>query len=241
MSQLRLLMDGVLDFLYPPIDCVCCGKRLEKRAIHGICKHCHDNMPFIHEPKCTVCSRPVNDETEVCLECKYHRHSYDQALAVFEYSVVIKDLIHRYKYGGEYSLSRTFGFFLSEQLQVSGWKVDLMIPVPLHTNRQKSRGFNQSALLGDYLSQRNRIPCKDDVLVRSIDTQTQTGFNRDKRAENLKDAFTVVDPQAIKNKSILIIDDVHTTGATVDGCSRMLRQAGARKIYVLTIATVVLE
>ncbi|NLB40739.1 MAG: ComF family protein [Clostridiales bacterium] len=241
MSQLRLLMDGVLDFLYPPIDCVCCGKRLEKRAIHGICKHCHDNMPFIHEPKCTVCSRPVNDETEVCLECKYHRHSYDQALAVFEYSVVIKDLIHRYKYGGEYSLSRTFGFFLSEQLQVSGWKVDLMIPVPLHTNRQKSRGFNQSALLGDYLSQRNRIPCKDDVLVRSIDTQTQTGFNRDKRAENLKDAFTVVDPQAIKNESILIIDDVHTTGATVDGCSRMLRQAGARKIYVLTIATVVLE
>lgn len=241
MSQLQLLVDGVLDFLYPRIDCVCCGKRLEKRAVHGICKHCYDNMPFIPEPKCTICSRPISPETQICMECKYHSHSYDQALAVFEYSIVIRELIHRYKYGGEYSLSRTLGFFLSEQLKESGWKVDLMIPVPLHKNRQKSRGFNQSALLGDYLSQRNRITCRDDVLIRSMDTLSQTGFDRDKRAENLKDAFMVLAPQAVKDKNILIIDDVHTTGATVDSCSRVLRSAGAKKIYVLTIATVVLD
>jgi competence protein ComFC len=241
MSQIRLLLNGVLDFLYPPIDCVCCGKHLEKRAIHGICKHCCDNLPFIHEPRCEICSRPINEEAEVCMECKYHSHSYDQALAVFEYSVVIKDMIHRFKYGGEYSLSRTLGYFLSEQLKLSGWQVDLMVPVPLHKNRQKSRGFNQSALLGDYLSQRNSISCKEDVIIRSVDTQSQTGFNRVKRAENLKEAFTVAKPQAVKDKNILLVDDVHTTGATVDSCSRALRQAGAKKIYVLTIATVLLD
>lgn len=241
MSQLRLLADGIMDFLYPRIDCVCCGKRLEKKAAHGICMDCVGSLPFIQDPKCSICGRTVNQGTDICLECRYHGHSYDQALAVFEYSMVIREMIHRYKYGGEYSLSRTFGFFLSELFYESNWKVDLMIPVPLHKNREKSRGFNQSALLGDYMSQRTGISCNDKVLVRSVDTKSQTGFNRDKRAENMKNVFNIVDAHAIKDKNILIIDDVHTTGATIDSCSQTLRWAGAKKIFALTIAAVVLE
>lgn len=252
MSLLRLLLDAVLDFLYPRIDCVCCGKRLEKSALQGICGNCMEYMPFIRDPKCSLCGKPIFEENsaeehsepsgkQICTECRFHVHNYDQALAVFEYSITIKELIHRYKYDGEYGLSRTFGFFMSELLKKSGWDIHMIIPVPLHKNRLKSRGFNQAALLSDYLSQRSGIPSAEDVLIRCVDTKTQTGFNRYQRAENLKNAFTVVNPPAVKGRNILLIDDVHTTGATVDSCSRVLHQAGAGKVYVITIASVLSE
>ena len=241
MKRLGLFLDGVLDFLYPPIYCVCCERRLQKSAIHGICSQCSENLPFVHNPRCSICGKPAVSEDMVCMECKYHRHDYNQALAVFEYSLTVREMIHRYKYNGEHGLSRTFGYFLSGLLEESGWKADLMIPVPLHENRFKSRGFNQSALLADYLSQKTGIPCMENVLIRPLDTQTQTGLNRSKRAENLKNAFTTVGPETIRNKNILLIDDVHTTGATADSCSRVLRKAGAAKVYVITIATVISE
>jgi|LSQX01.3.fsa_nt_gb competence protein ComFC len=236
--QLRLLLDAALDFIYPRIYCVCCGERLEKRAVHGICDNCCEAMPFIHDPRCHVCGKPAPEESETCPECRYHNHEYDRALAVFEYSATIRELIHRFKYNKEYTLSRTFGYFMTELLMECGWTADMIIPVPLHKNRLKSRGFNQSALLGDYLSQRINIPCEEDILIRSIDTKTQTGFHRQDRLKNLKNAFTVICPEKVEGRNILLVDDVHTTGATVDSCSKELRRAGAGKIYVITAAAV---
>lgn len=241
MIKLGLLADAVLDLIYPPINCIWCDRRLEKKAVHGICNHCVDAMPFIHQPRCSVCGKPAESEMLICPECKLHGHDYNQALAVFEYSITIRELIHRYKYNGEYTLSRTFGHFMSELLKQSNWQVDIIIPVPLHKNRLKSRGFNQSALLGDYLSHRSGIPCKEDILIRSRDTKTQTGFNRYKRAVNLKDAFSIVKPHDLKDKNILLVDDVHTSGATADSCSRVLHQEGVNKVFVLTLAAVLSE
>lgn len=180
----------------------------------------------------------MEDEAEQqCPDCKGYSHSFDQGLSVFELSSSVQELIYRYKYEKEFHLSRTFAFFMSELLKESGWKADMILPVPLHKNRLKFRGFNQAALLGDYISYQHSIPCIDNVLIRSTDTKTQTGFNRPERAENLKNAFTVAKPEAIKDKNILLIDDVYTTGATADSCCSELRRFGSQKVYVLTIAT----
>jgi len=240
----RPLLDAVLDMIYPRMDCVLCGQPLEKDAVQGICSNCLEFLPFIREPRCSVCGKPLEEtegaeETErrYCPDCRRVSHDFDQALSVFEFSLSVRELIHRYKYGKEFSLSRTFGFFLSELLRESGWQADGIVPVPLHKNRLRSRGFNQSVLLGDSISGHLGIPCMDQVLIRNIDTKTQTGFNRRQRAENLKNAFIVKDPVPIRGKSILLIDDVYTTGATADSCSRVLRRAGAKGIYLLTIAT----
>jgi competence protein ComFC len=241
MIKPGLLADAVLNFIYPPIHCIWCERRLEKRAVHGICSHCIDAMPFIHPPRCSVCGKPAETEMLICTECRLHGHDYNQALAVFEYSITIRELIHRYKYNGEYTLSRTFGYFMSELLMQSGWRVDAIIPVPLHKNRLKSRGFNQSALLADYLSHRSGIPCLENLLIRRVDTKTQTGFNRYRRADNLKGAFSIVKPHDLEDKNILLVDDVHTSGATADSCSRVLHQAGVNKVYVLTLAAVLSE
>ena len=232
------LLDAALDVIYPRVDCVSCGRRLEKSAVHGLCGNCLEFMPFIRAPRCSACGKPLEAAVDrLCPDCREYGHDFDQALSVFEYSVSVRELVHRYKYDKEFSLSRTLGFFLSELLQESGWQADVIVPVPLHKNRLKSRGFNQATLLGDYLSCHHGIPCMDDLLIRRIDTKTQTGFNRWERAENLRNAFAVVQPDPIRGKNILLIDDVYTTGATADSCSRVLRQSGAQRIYVLTIAT----
>lgn len=240
MIRIPLILDAFLDIIYPRIYCILCGERLEKKALHGICNHCLESLPFIHPPRCAWCSKPVEGENAICQECRLYGHDYDQAVAVFEYSITMRELIHRYKYGREYSLSRTLGYFMRETLDKTAWNVDLIIPVPLHENRLKSRGFNQAALLAEYLSQRTGIPCRQDILIRRVDTKTQTSLSRHERTENLKDAFAIVGSgqDRIKDKNILLVDDVHTTGATADSCSKVLRQAGADKVYVLTIAAV---
>jgi len=240
MIRMPLILDALLDIIYPRIYCELCGTRLEKTAVHGICSHCAETLSFIHPPRCRLCSKPVETWTVVCKECELYGHDYDQAMAVFEYSITMRELIHRYKYKKEYSLSRTFGYFMLEALDKTEWQIDVIIPVPLHKNRLKSRGFNQAALLGEYISQRTGIPCEQDILIRSIDTKTQTSLSRKERAINLENAFTIskFGENKIENKNVLLIDDVHTTGATADSCSKVLHQAGAGKIYVLTIAAV---
>jgi competence protein ComFC len=243
MIKIPLMLDALLDIIYPRINCILCHRRLDKKAVHGVCDHCVDTLPFIHPPRCTVCGKPVVAEDTVCKECSLHGHDYDQAIAVFEYSITMRELVHRYKYGREYSLSRTFGYFMDQLLKSCSWQVDMIIPVPLHKNRQKERGFNQAALLGEYISQRNQIPCEQRILIRSVDTKTQTSLSRYERTVNLKNAFTIAKSGEvkIKEKNILLVDDVHTTGATADSCSKVLRQAGASKVYVLTTAAVLLS
>ena len=235
------MLDAFLDIIYPRIYCILCHRRLEKKALHGVCNYCIDTLPFINSPRCSLCSKPVEVENILCRECRLFGHDYDQALAVFEYSITMRELIHRYKYGREYNLSRTLGYFMSELLKSCPWQVDMIIPVPLHKNRQKERGFNQAALLGEYISRRNHIPCVEEILIRSVDTKTQTGFDRYSRTVNLKNAFVISESneEKIKGRNVLLIDDVHTTGATADSCSKVLHQAGASKVYLLTIAVVI--
>ena len=125
---------------------------------------------------------------------------------------------------------------MTELLMECGW-TDMIIPVPLHKNRLRA-GVSTNLPCWDYLSQRINIPCEEDILIRSIDTKTQTGFHRQDRLKNLKNAFTVICPEKVEGRNILLVDDVHTTGATVDSCSKELRRAGAGKIYVITAAAV---
>ena len=104
----RPMLDAVLDVIYPRLDCVSCGKSLEKGAVHGLCGNCRECMPFIREPKCSLCGKPLEDAADpLCPDCRKYGHNFDQALSVFEFSESVRELIHRYKYDKEFSLNRT--------------------------------------------------------------------------------------------------------------------------------------
>lgn len=151
---------------------------------------------------------------------------------------MLKEAIHTFKYGGVFPLVRVFGDLLQPKLQTLSreYPLDVMIPVPLHIRRLRERGFNQAFLLVKELNRRIGISYEGRVLKKIKDTPVQSSLKKRERRKNLTGVFQVKDTEALKGKSVVLVDDVYTTGATVNECSRTLLKAGAERVAVLTVA-----
>ncbi len=147
-------------------------------------------------------------------------------------------MIRRHKYGRDQSLTHALAECIRDPLPLPTADYDLIVPVPLHPARLRWRGFNQAALLGRALARRMQRPLEADTLIRIRATPSQTANDRRERYRNVRDAFAVKRPEKIAHRRVLLIDDVMTTGATVDECARTLLSAGARRVDVLALARV---
>jgi ComF family protein len=167
--------------------------------------------------------------------------AYQRARAVARYNGVIRDLIHLMKYGDRMDLIRSLGCWMNRAGSELLSDADALVPVPLHWGRLWRRRFNQSSALAHTISKLSRIPVADHMLVRSRAAAPQYGLPRERRAENVQGAFAVPKPIRIevKGKKLVLIDDVLTTGATVDACTKALLRAGAGRVVVLVLARVV--
>jgi ComF family protein len=182
----------------------------------------------------------------VCGECARHPKKFQVARASGVYKSGLIEIVHQFKYKGKIQLAKPLGALLFTEC-LHHWKkdaFDLILPVPLHKKRFRQRGFNQAYLLvndWDNLSRERRLrpwraAVETNVLVRSKKTAPQTGLNRADRLQNIKNAFKVHRPDIVKNKRVLLVDDVYTTGATVNECARVLVKNGAKRVDVLTLA-----
>ncbi|MSO20773.1 MAG: ComF family protein [Acidobacteria bacterium] len=180
--------------------------------------------------------------TELCGLCRRASYSFDQARSFAEYDGVLGDLIRRFKYDAWFPLAKPLARCLQEASgrfatgSKSPIQFDLILPVPLHRNRQRKRGFNQAQLLAENLSRLNGVRVGGRDCVRMRDTPPQTGLRGAERRKNVRGAFAVPEPGRVKGASILLIDDVLTTGATLDACAAALREAGAAQVRALTLA-----
>lgn len=232
------LKEALLDILYPrEAACIgCCRERLDIDSL-GLCPACKLSLPFISPPACTKCGKPLYHQMHFCPDCRTVRHSFSQAVSVFEYTGLIKQIIHRFKYEAERYLADPMAYWMSKSLERQNtWQIDSIIPVPLHPRRQQKRGYNQSALLAQGIGRRIKKEVLQNVLIRSRDTPPQYSLGRQQRMINLMDAFEVTLARKIQGKNIVLVDDIYTTGSTADQCSRTLVKAGAQKVYVLTLA-----
>ncbi|MDH5523954.1 MAG: ComF family protein [Desulfobulbaceae bacterium] len=240
LNQLRNFFRSTLDLLLPP-SCLACGKPLSSAQKILFCASCAEQIPFITPPLCTCCGRPypkAAGDNHFCGLCLTDKRYFDRARAIFIYEAPFKKIIHSFKYQGQ--TAGLAGFrLLKQQLphldEVDA--VDLIVPVPLHKKRLQARGFNQALLLARaFFPKDGRITT--ELLLRPGWTEPQTSFNGQARRKNLKNAFFVQKPQQVTNKKILLIDDVFTTGTTVNECARALKKAGAAEVMVLTLARV---
>ncbi|HEY5974722.1 MAG TPA: ComF family protein, partial [Geobacteraceae bacterium] len=160
------------------------------------------------------------------------------ARAALVFSGPTVDLIHRLKYSYQVRLRRPLGLLTAELLApfAADCTADLVVPVPLHVKRLRQRGFNQAILLGELLARHWRLPLVRDNLRRVRWTEPQVGLAAHERAGNVRGAFAVAEPVGVKGKRLILVDDVYTTGSTVRECSRVLRQAGAAEVFVVTVA-----
>ncbi|MBI4320757.1 MAG: ComF family protein [Chloroflexi bacterium] len=185
-------------------------------------------------PICRVCGRHTAG-VEVCDTCWRTRPSYDGARAPYFFEGALRKAIHRFKYNRAQHLARPLAALLDEYLTSWNISADVLVPVPLHSQRLAERGYNQAELLAREVAQMAKLPLEADCLQRVRHTESQMGLPAAGRLDNVRGAFACANPD-LRARSILLIDDVSTTGATLDACAVALKKGGAASVWALCVA-----
>jgi ComF family protein len=177
----------------------------------------------------------------LCGGCRLHAPTFDYARAAARYEDVVREALHAFKFQGRRALAAPLGDLVREAVEglLPAGLPDLLVPVPLHPRRERERGFNQASLLAHWLGRPWRRPVREDVLVRSVATSSQTELDAPARRANVRNAFRVRRAEPIAGRHVVLVDDILTTGATLSECARCLRAGGAATVGVLTVARVV--
>lgn len=233
------LTRALLDLALPP-RCHLCRVLIEEDDAVQLCPRCLDTLPLLTSPCCSRCGQPFEGagEDHPCSRCLHASPPWEQARAAMLYEQDCRELIQRFKFRHETRLRRPLALLIARQLAdfATNAAADCLIPVPLHLRRLRERGFNQSLLLAEQLSNSWKLPLLRQALRRTRWTTPQIELDAEHRAANLQHAFSVTAPEQILNKRIMLVDDVFTTGATLAECSRTLRAAGASAVYAVTAA-----
>ena len=228
----------VTDLLFPR-RCPVCDRPVKPFGAL-ICRECADVPVPVGPCTCCKCGKPVAPEEEYCVDCRAGRHLFYRGAAAYTYRSV-SGALYRFKYEGRREYAVFFGRAMEEALERFLTEIgprhapDLLVPVPCSAKRLRQRGYNQAALLSRELSQRSGIPSAEDLLGRSKETSAMRNMSALERQNNLKKAFHVYG-NGVRLKSIMLIDDIFTTGATVDACAGALLEAGAKEVSFLTLA-----
>lgn len=238
MSILRLILNLIL-----PPRCIKCGKILNER--NGLCPECFGKIDFISEPYCYRCGHPFPPDSsvkyntkQICGNCARETKSlFKMQRSAFIYDENSKNLILDFKFHDKTVSAEV----LANMLFVAGKDIwaenpDFLLPVPLHKKRLRTRRYNQSALLCKYLSRKTLLPVDYFSLIRPLNTVPQVMLTGKQRQNNLKNAFSLQNPEKFKAKSVVLVDDVKTTGSTLKECAKVLKKAGVKHIYTLTLA-----
>ncbi len=238
VSLARTVIEPLLSLVYPP-HCANCGG--DVACGEHLCEPCRNRARRIVPPFCSTCSQPFDgaiDGTFICANCEQRNLHFDCAVAAFRSRGVVREFIHRFKYQRQFHLRHPLVDWLAAGLddpRMKSQPIDAFVPVPLHPARQREREFNQAGVIASLVGRRIGIPVAD-CLRRIRYTTTQTRFDRIERMENLRNAFELRHSADVRNKHLVLVDDVLTTGATVDECARVLRKAGTASIRVITVA-----
>ena len=235
-----------LDTILPP-RCVITGEMVDRQGM--IAPDAWSKLDFINDPQCTKCGVPFGFEVEGiegeqgthCLQCLDYPPPYTSARAALKYDDNSRDLILGFKHADQTHAVLAFMPWLKNAGAEMLVEADALIPVPLHRWRLLKRRYNQSSIIASALSKETAIPVLHEGLLRTRATQTQGHLNFEERRKNVKRAFVVNEKYEndIKGKSLVLIDDVYTTGATVKECAKALKKAGAKAVHILTLARVV--
>jgi ComF family protein len=219
---------AALDLLYPP-RCAVCGR-------HGdfLCAACYDGLPLADGPRCDACWLPASWGD--CRACAQHEPAFTALRSAFRYVDDVRTLVHAFKYGGQSSLAPSLAAPMLDAYVSGGLHAEVIVAVPMTGLRQRRRGYNQAALLARQLSRALDLPYSDALRRRGFAGQQARSSGADERRRNVAGVFSVAKPQAIEYQRVLLVDDIATTGATLDACARSLLDAGARDVVALTLA-----
>lgn len=236
LARVDDLIHTLIDTLLPPVCAHC------RRVGAVLCPDCLAQFPELPLTICNCCGRVLERSlpgrrAQLCRACAAARPAVAQARAAFLYEEPLSGVIHRLKYDGQFALARALGDLMAERWPVWAEPVDLLAPVPLHARRRRQRGFNQAELLALRLGQLTGLPVLTDAIRRERHTQPQTHLRPDERATNVAGAFAAAGAE-LQDRHVLLIDDVYTTGATMNATADAALAAGARRVSAYCVARV---
>lgn len=205
----------------------------DKKQRPILCKSCVPQISFIYQPVCFKCGKPLESATEeLCHDCTDKNFEFKRGVAAFSYSKAMKKSMYGFKYNNR----REYGDFYAKSIWefgdriISGWDCDVMIPVPLHIKRQRKRGYNQATVLAKALEKYLKLPVDDKFLIRVKNTVPQKELETKERKNNIEKAFQT-SSNVIKYRKVILVDDIYTTGATINECAKVLKKAGVQEVY----------
>lgn len=238
VSNQRKLMDisNIIGLIYPR-RCPVCDKIL-RYGYGKICISCRSKLMYIREPRCKKCGKQMNQyEQEYCLDCKKHIHMFQSGVSLLMHTKEVRNSVYAIKYKGR----REYIDFYTDEIvrlykdEIQSWEAEVLIPVPLYWKKKLRRGYNQAEQIAKSLSAKLGISVDKDILRRIKNTRPQKELNDIQRKTNLKNAFSVRED---KNtfKKIIIVDDIYTTGSTIDACALALNRHNDKEIFYICIS-----
>jgi ComF family protein len=230
----------LVDLLYPR-RCPLCGDIVTPRG-ELACPPCKKKQKVIIEPRCKKCSKPIeSDELEYCYDCERKQQHFMEGIALWEYDEIMKNSISNFKFNGK----KEYGdFYIEEFLNNHGSKVlkispDVLAPIPIHKSKLAGRGYNQAEILAEGIGKELNIPILPHLLLRNKKTLPQKQLNDKERLKNLEKAFLFSQKEREKFKKpinkVMLIDDIYTTGSTIEACTKILMQNGIEEVYFASI------
>lgn len=234
INKIRIMNQWVVNAIYPPRCPIC-----DAVIINGtmVCDKCLDKVQLISGPTCFKCGKPIcEDKSIFCFDCRRSHKQYERGFAVFEYNC-IKESLYRFKYGSRAEYAKFYAIKTVESLGrvIQDINPQAFVPVPIHKSRYKKRGYNQAYEYAKELSKLTGIPVENNLITREVRTKAQKELNPLQRQKNLKKAFKL-NVYGVKLQRVCVIDDIYTTGSTVSTMAMLLKQAGIREVFYISIA-----
>jgi len=233
------LVNALLDWVYPP-RCIACSmiiplnKAQEKQM--GLCLHCQELFEPIDSFTCKICGVPTKIEVDKCVSCLGKNFEFESNTATFLYDELIRDLLLKLKFTSKKQIAHSLGQLWAKHISEVP-KDAILVPLPMHAKKQRERGFNQAEVLAQALGEKFGLPVINAV-QRVVDTPPQSGLHPRQRVDNIKGAFAVAKAENPRGKTYIVVDDIYTTGSSLNECARVLKDAGAKSVRGLTLTVV---
>lgn len=251
-SWIRKIGNTALDLIYPQgLYCISCGKITDDERTYGLCNDCMAAAGWNTGRRCEKCGKALsdNDNGPLCFACRDSgsgggAHCFDKGYTCCAYSSVAQSVIFAFKYGSRSDIGERIGEILYDRMlsefgpdELAGM-YDFLIPVPIHREKQKRRGFNHAALMAESFAKRSGISCEQDLLIRVRDTKPMKGLGPEERKANISGAFSIRERKRslLYGARVLLIDDIFTTGSTIDEIASLLKENGASRVDFLAYA-----
>lgn len=233
--NIHIILNQLTDWLFPK-RCPVCQDIIMPKG-HLICPGCFLKLSYVNRSACKKCGKELSDNTnEYCMDCKNHKRSFEYGMALINYDDIASRSMVQMKYKHKKEYLEFYGYAIAKRYKARllNIKADCFVPVPIHASRKRKRGYNQAQILAEHISLYTGIPVYTDILIRNKKTVPQKKLSPKERLANLEQAFQAGEiPEFVK--SVILVDDIYTTGSTIEACTRVLKKCGVRYVYFVTI------